>query len=144
MSDEAQPAPGRPIVFETRHRVRFREIDRYGHMNMVNYLAYFADHRFEGMRTYMGLGTRELEDLPIAFHTRSVELDYRRSLFADQEFVIRSHIAELKRSQCYVDLTMSDADDQVVATCRMRIGCIDKGAQKPCGWPPGLMERFYE
>lgn len=134
----------KPIVFETRHRVRFREIDPYGHMNMVNYLAYFADHRFEGMRTFVAMGMKELEELPIAFHTRSVELEYLRPLFADQEFVIRSHMSEVKRSQCYVDFEMSGVDGTKLATCRMRYGCIDKATQRPGGWPPGLIERFFQ
>lgn len=134
----------RPIVFETRHRVRFREVDPYGHMNMSYYVTYFSDHRFEGMRQFVGLDYRGIEALPIAFHIRSVEVEYLRPLFADQEFIIRSHVSELKRSQCIVDYHMVDLDDQKVAECRMRIGCIDKTSGRPCGWPEGLMERFFQ
>ena len=59
-------------------------------------------------------------------------------------FVIRSHMSEVKRSQCYVDFTMSGTDGAVLATCRMRYGCIDKATQRPGGWPPGLIERFFQ
>jgi acyl-CoA thioester hydrolase/thioesterase-3 len=135
---------GRPIVFETRHRVQFREIDAYGHMNMLHYLTYFSDHRFEGMRRFIGLGLQEIDDLPIAFHVRHVEIDYQRPVLRDQEFVIRSHMAEIGRAQCYVALDMSDAEGQRLATCRMRIGCIDRTTQRPCAWPAGLMERFHQ
>lgn len=132
-----------PIVFETRHRVKFREIDAYGHMNMAHYLVYFGDHRFEGMREFIGLDLREIEQLPIAFHIRSVAIEYLRPLLADQEFVIRSRVAELKRSQCFVDFEMLGAEGQILSTCKMRIGCVDKESGRPCGWPQGLMERFF-
>ena len=133
-----------PIYFETRHRVRFRDVDPYGHMNMSYYLTYFSDHRFEGMRQFIGLDFREIEALPVAFHIRNAEIEYLRPLVADQEFMIRSHVAELKRSQCIVAFEMLDADLQKVATCRMRTGCIDKASGRPCGWPEGLMERFFK
>lgn len=133
-----------PVTFETRHRVRFREIDAYGHMNMAYYLAYYTDHRFDGMRQFIGLDLKEIMDLPIAFHTREVAIQYLRPLVADQEFVIRSHVNELKRSQCYVQFAMVDMDDRPISTATMRIGCIDRATGKPTGWPPGLMERFFQ
>jgi acyl-CoA thioester hydrolase len=132
-------------VFETRHRVRFRDVDPYGHMNMAYYLTYFSDHRFDGMRLFVDLDFKGLEALPIAFHIARAEVEYLRPLFADQEFVIRSHISELKRGQCMVDFEMTDAGpgQQVVSRCRMRIGCIDKTTGRPTAWPAGLMERFF-
>ena len=133
----------KPIYFETRHRVRFRDIDAYGHMNVVHYLTYYADHRFEGMRSYLGLGFKELDDLPIAFHIRQADIEFLRPLYADQEFVIRSHIAELKRSQCYVDFEMRGIENELLSTCRMRVGCVDKSSLRPGTWPPGLMSRFF-
>ena len=138
------PSGRDPIIFDTRHRVRFREIDVYGHMNMAHYLAYYMDHRFEGMRRFIGLDFREIAELSVAFHTRNVEIEYLRPLVADQEFTIRSHVSELKKSQCVVDFTMVDADEKVVSTAKMRVGCIDKAKTKPCGWPNGLMERFFK
>jgi YbgC/YbaW family acyl-CoA thioester hydrolase len=124
--------------------VRFREIDAYGHMNMVHYLTHFIDHRFEGMRRFLKLDLPELMALPIAFHTRHLEIDYVRPLQADAVFVVTSRLTELKNATCHVLCEMHDEGEQLVSTCRMRIGCIDKSTGKPCAWPAGLMERFYE
>ncbi len=135
-----------PVIFESRHRARFREIDAYGHMNMTHYVTHISDHRFQGMREVLGLGFKELDALPVAFFIRQFEIEYLRPLVADQEFVIRSHVAELLRSQCYVDFEMTgdgDASATKVATARMRIGCIVKATGRPGGWPEGLMERFF-
>jgi len=138
-----------PVVFETRHRVQFREIDPYGHMNMAYYLLYYSDHRFEGMRTFIGLDLKDIAALDIGFHIRTVTIEYLRPIVADQEFMIRSHIAELGHGQCEVDFAMigtdtgTDAGNKTLSTARMRIGCINKSSGRPCAWPPGLMERFY-
>jgi acyl-CoA thioester hydrolase len=145
MSDHegtSQPAQ-KPVIFETTARVRFREVDPYGHMNMACYLAHYIDHRFDGMRDVIGLGLAEIAALKVAFHTRSITIEYLRPLLADQEFRIRSYVSELKRSQCLVDLAMIAQDGQTASTAQMRIGCIDKASGRPCGWPPGLMERFF-
>src|SRR5258705_10880877 len=39
-----------PIRFRSTHRARFEEIDPFGHMNTVHYLAYFLENRFIGLR----------------------------------------------------------------------------------------------
>ncbi len=131
-------------MFETHHRVRFREVDSYGHMNMAYYLTHYTDHRFEGMRQFIGLSLNEIMQLPIAFHTREVQIEYLLPLLADQKFTIRSHIKELKRSQCYVQFAMVDEDERTVSTAMMRIGCIDRQTGRPTGWPQGLMDRFFK
>jgi YbgC/YbaW family acyl-CoA thioester hydrolase len=131
-------------VFETRHRARFREIDAYGHLNMTHYVTYISDHRFQGMREVLGLGFRELEALPIAFFVRQFAIEYLKPVLADEEFTIRSHLTELKRSQCYVAFEMTEAHGGAkIATASMRIGCIIKATGRPGGWPDGLMERFF-
>ncbi len=62
-----------PLVFETKQRIRFREIDPNGHLNMANYLIHYTDHRFEGMRRYLGLDYKAIAALPVAFHIRRDE-----------------------------------------------------------------------
>lgn len=132
-----------PVIFETRHRARFREIDAYGHMNMTHYVTYISDHRFQGMREVLGLGFKELDDLPVAFFIRQFEIEYLRQLKADQEFTIRSHVSETLRSQCYVSIAMTGDAGEQFATAKMRIGCIVKATGRPGAWPDGLMERFF-
>lgn len=134
-----------PVVFETRHRARFREIDSYGHMNMTNYVVYYADHRFQGMAEFVGLDFKAIAALPVAFHIRSFAVEYLRPIEADQEFFIRSFVSELGRSLCHVEFAMIDAKTGAeLSTARMKIGCVVKATGKLGGWPPGLMERFFK
>ena len=133
-----------PIEFETKHRVRFREVDIYGHMNMAHYLNYYVDHRFEGMRRYLGFALNDLVALPYEFHVRSVNIEYIRPLFADEEFVIRSVVSEWRKASIMVDLKMSKADGEVVSTATMKVGCIDKNTNKPREWLPSMREQFFK
>ena len=132
-----------PVVFLTKHRVRFREVDMYGHMNMAHYLTYFQDHRFEGMRNHLRLGIEELLSLPIAFHIRAVEIEYLLPMLADHEFTITSYVTEWKSAQCYVTLELRRSDSEMAATGKMRVGCIEKAPGRPGLWPAGIKERFY-
>ena len=117
---------------------------RSGHMNMAYYLSYYTDHRFEGMRRFVGMDFKEIAALPIAFHTRNVEIEYLRPLMADQTFVIRSFVSEWKRTQLICDFTMTNEEGQTMSTAKMRVGCIDKATLKPCAWPDGMMERYFK
>jgi acyl-CoA thioester hydrolase len=131
-----------PIIFETNHRVKFREIDAYGHMNMSHYLTYYTDHRFEGMRRFVDLDLKRLEALPFAFHTRNISIDYIRPLFADQEFVIRSQVTEWNKVSLVVEFEMKNASDEIISKAKMKVGCIDKQSSKPGAWPTGFAEQF--
>ena len=44
-----------PKIFKTTHRCSFIELDPFGHMNTVYYLAHYIEHRFTGMREESGL-----------------------------------------------------------------------------------------
>lgn len=133
-----------PIEFETKHRVKFRQVDAYGHMNMAHYLTYYIDHRFEGMRKYLGLALKDLVELPYEFHVRSVNVEYIRPLFADEEFVIRSEVNEWRKASIIVGLKMANKNGELVSTCEMRIGCIDKQTNKPREWLPSMREKFFK
>lgn len=113
-------------------------------MNMAHYLVYYQDHRFEGMRNHLRLGIEQLMSLPIAFHVRAVEIEYLRPLFADQEFLIKSYVTEWKSVQCYVALEMTDVNGDQLSSAMMRIGCIEKATGRPCIWPDGIRERFFQ
>src|SRR5690606_35399168 len=76
----------KPIVFETRHRAKFEEIDPFGHLNVNHYLSYFSENRFAGQREVLGLYIRDLGKLTFAFHTVKCELEFKCPVFLDDEF----------------------------------------------------------
>jgi len=36
---------GEPLVFKSTHRAKFHEIDPFGHVNTMNYVAYYNENR---------------------------------------------------------------------------------------------------
>jgi acyl-CoA thioesterase FadM len=52
-----------PAVFKTTHRIRFSDLDPYGHMRTAAYAAYFIDHRMDAVREQAGWGVENLETL---------------------------------------------------------------------------------
>jgi acyl-CoA thioesterase FadM len=74
-----------PKVFVTRHRCTFLELDPYGHMNTVPYLTHFLNNRFHGMREFIELDFKRITALPVFIVTRSLTLEFIRSVFADEE-----------------------------------------------------------
>ena len=45
---------GKPVVYETTHRIAFSELDPFQHLNTGSYATYFTDHRMEGLARYAG------------------------------------------------------------------------------------------
>ncbi|HNM97455.1 MAG TPA: hotdog domain-containing protein [Marmoricola sp.] len=83
--------PGDAKVWQSPLKVRFSDIDSYGHVNNVKYLEFFHEARLECAQQ-LGLGG---EDWVVA----RAEVDYRRpALFRHSAYVVRTWIAEIANS----------------------------------------------
>ena len=67
-----------PIVYTGMHRIKFSELDPYNHVSTGNYATFFADHRMEGLREYLGWDLKVLGTLPFRVWVRRMEIDYLR------------------------------------------------------------------
>lgn len=132
-----------PIQFLTSHKPRFFEIDPYGHLSAVHYLAYFMDHRFTGLAKFCGFDAKELAGLPVGFYTSKVTLEYKRPVFHDMAFDITSIPTTWNDVGTTVRCEMTLGEGKVAAVCTMDIVCVDKKTGKPCPWPEGLFARFF-
>ena len=56
--------PPTPIVFKTRHGIKFSDLDLYNHMTTGKYATYYIDHRMEGIRQHIGWDLKTLGALP--------------------------------------------------------------------------------
>ena len=92
-----------PIVFETKHRIRFSDLDPYNHMSTAQYGTYYIDHRMAGVRDKIGWDWKALTNLPFMVWVRRIEIDFIRPARADQ----RS--PSLRSSESSVDRTPSSS-----------------------------------
>ena len=81
-----------PIIFKTKHRIRFSDLDPYNHMSTAHYGTYYVDHRMEGLRDNIGWDAKKLDALPFMVWVRRLEIDFIRPARADQEITITSFV----------------------------------------------------
>src|SRR6476469_7651450 len=101
--------PKAPIVYKSTHRIRFSELDPYGHVNTGNYATYYVDHRIEGLRDNAGWDLTALGALPFMVWVRRIEIDFLRPARGDQEITITSFVREFRGPDALIECTMVDS-----------------------------------
>ena len=133
-----------PVVFITNHRVKFTDIDPYGHLNTNYFISYFIEHRFQGLREVLGLDLKTLSALPIVFYTSKISVEFKKPLYGDEVFSIES------ATDCFDDYTvlvkgvMKKVNGTVAAIYELRLVCVDKANNRPISWPPEIVKMFFE
>jgi acyl-CoA thioester hydrolase len=133
-----------PIVFETRHRIRFSDLDPYNHVSTAKYATYFVDHRMQGLRDKIGWDMAALAAQPFMVWVRRLEIDFIRPARADQEITIRSFVREFRGPDALIDCTMTDAGGKDLSRCQMTAACVDKDTNRAKDWPADAMALFYD
>lgn len=121
----------------TTIRVRFHELDPYGHLNHGVYLNYFEQARVE-LLDRIGFGLPRLEEL--GFHIVVVEVQVRfiTPAYSGDEVTITSRIEDLRRVSSTWHQEMV-RDGEIIATNDVRAAMTDLDG-RPAGAPPGLRE----
>jgi len=133
-----------PIVYKSTHRVKFSELDPYNHVSTGEYATYYADHRMEGLRDYVGWDLETLGTLPFMVWVRRMEIDFLRPARGDQEITITSFVREFRGPDALIECAMVDSGGTNVSRCVMTVAHVDKKTSRATDWPPDLMEVFFE
>jgi acyl-CoA thioester hydrolase len=136
--------PRTPIVFRSRHRVRFSELDPYDHMSTANYATYYVDHRMRGLRDRIGWDLETLSKLPFMVWVRRVEIDYVRPVQPDQEITITSFVREFHGPDALIECSMDDAEGRPLSRCLMTVAHVDRATNRASDWPPDRAALFFE
>jgi acyl-CoA thioester hydrolase len=133
-----------PIVFETKHRIRFSDLDPYNHMSTAKYATYFVDHRMHGVRDRLGWGVEQLSALPFMVFVRRLEIDYVRPVRADQEVTITSFVRDFRGPDALVECRMVDAAGKEASRCLMTVAYVDRETNRAKDWPEDVAALFFE
>jgi len=82
-------------MHETRLRVRWSDLDPYGHVNHAAYLTYLEEARIAALES-IGWGMGEIERLGLRVVVARAELRFHRSAAPGDELVVASAIEELR------------------------------------------------
>ena len=126
------------VVYETKIRVRYAEIDAQGHVNNANYLSYFEVGRVEWLRA-TGQSYREMERRGRGLVVVEALVRYRRPAFFDDELTLRTELAELGKVALSFDYEVI-RDGEQVATGYTRHACVDLSTGKPVRMPEALLQ----
>ncbi|MDQ0850554.1 acyl-CoA thioester hydrolase [Arthrobacter sp. B3I9] len=125
-----------PIVFKSTHRVKFSELDPYNHVSTGRYATYYADHRMEGLRDYIGWDLETLGTLPFMVWVRRMEIDFLRPARGDQEITITSFVREFRGPDALIECAMVDSRGNNVSRCVMTLPTSTrKRVVRPTGRP---------
>ena len=132
----------RPAVHRTTHRIRFSDLDPYGHMRTAAYGAYFIDHRMDAIRELAGWDIRRLAELPFLVFTKRMEVDFVRPVSGDQVVTITSVAQGFEGADALIECVMEDERAATMARCRFVFTYIDRATGRPADWPPEAVEPF--
>jgi acyl-CoA thioester hydrolase len=135
--------PQTPIRFESRHTIKFSELDPYNHLRTAAYAGYYVDHRMQGLRERLGWDLRTLQELPFMTWIRRLEIDFIRPAVGDQEILITSFVREFRGPDAYVECKMADSAGRELSRCLMVVACVDRATNRGMDWPHDSMELFF-
>jgi acyl-CoA thioester hydrolase len=136
--------PKLPVIYESKHRIKFSDLDPYNHMRTAVYSAYYVDHRMDSLRERVGWDLKTLETLPFMIWVRRMEIDFLRPAIGDQEITITSFVREFRGSDANIECNMLDASGKNISRCNMVVAYVDKRTNRSADWPADAMSLFFE
>jgi acyl-CoA thioester hydrolase len=133
-----------PIVFTTKHVIRFSDLDPFNHMTTSKYATYYVDHRMQGLRDRMGWDLKTLATLPFMTWVRRMEIDFIKPVRGDQEITITSFVREFQGPDAVIECTMADDAGKSLSRCLMTVAHVDRSTNRATDWPPELAALFFE
>ena len=113
-------------------KVRFYELDPYGHLNHSVYVQLFETGRIELLEE-AGIPLQVLEEQGYRFLVSRIETSFLRPVGAGTELVVETEVAEIRRASSIWQQRLLVGDESV-ATQTVRIGVTD-GRERPVRCP---------
>ncbi len=128
----------------TTIKVRFNELDPYGHVNHAQYISYFEHGRTEALES-VGIGLREMADKGFQIVVMDLTASYKAAAVAHDVLTIETTISEARRASTIWSQRITrpgdDGEPQLVATITLRGGITDVTG-KPTRPPAWLFEKM--
>lgn len=126
-----------------RDRVRFAEIDMFGHANHAAYLEWFENARSHYFPAYGLTDFQTGSDQPVM---RSLNVDYRRALRLGDGYVVTVKTIELGRTSFTMAFEIWSGGD-CAAACEAAFVLLSAETGRPIPMPDGIrarMERDFD
>jgi len=118
-------------------KVRFYELDPYGHLNHSVYVQLFETGRIE-LLDAVGLGLSDLDEQGYRFVVTNIETTFVKSVEAGDSLVVETEVVETRRASSIWHQRILRGDD-VMATQQVRAAITDSNG-RPTRAPAELTE----
>lgn len=129
-----------PVTNTTKFHVRYVECDAYGHVNNANYLRYMQEAAFAASAA-VGYDTRRYDELGQIWLVRETEIEYLKPLMYDDEFEIKTWVADFRRVRSRRMYEFRKADE-LVARGMTDWVYLDQATLRPVNVPPEMIRAF--
>lgn len=128
----------------TTLKVRFNELDPYGHVNHAQYISYFEHGRTEALES-VGLGLGEMAEQGYQIVVIELTAAYKSAAVGGDILTIETSITQARRASTVwsqiITRPGADGEPQLVATITIRGGITD-ATGKPTKPPTWLFEKL--
>lgn len=129
--------PGLPFTWTIR--VYYEDTDTGGIVYYANYLKFFERARTEWLREAGFEQRAMLQERGLQFVVAQLECDFRQPARLDDVLEIDVRVARAGRASIEFSQT-ARRGAEVLATARVRVGCIDTTRFAPCAMPVAMTE----
>ena len=131
-----------PAVFDYHHRVVPEEIDRVGHVNNIEYIRWLQDAAIAHSAA-QGWPTRAYYEQGSGWVVRSHFIEYLVPAFVDDEIVVRTWIADMKRVTSLRRYELiRPLDGKKLAVASTNWAYVKFATLQPCRVPPEVIGAF--
>lgn len=136
-----ETAADRHVDFRWTVRVYYEDTDAAGIVYYANYLKYFERCRTEWLRT-LGFDQREMAARDrLQFVVAELSVQYHRPARLDDSLTVEATIIE--RARTYVVFRQqARRGDELLASARVKVACVDTGRLSPARLPAALAQRL--
>ena len=120
--------------FQFPVRVYYEDTDAGGIVYHANYLKFLERARTEWLSA-MGVEQDVWLQRSIAFVVRHMDIDFRHAARFNQQLLVTSRIAELKRASLVFAQHIEDETGRPIIAARVTIACVNLDGMKPTAFP---------
>lgn len=133
-------------VLISHEKVKFSQVDPYGHLNANRYLEFMSNHRVDAAETNLECYTLDiLKETGIGFAVTEAKLKFKSASYCSDTLEIASWLVEHNQKTFTVSFMISDLKSKVVkATADFNFIAIDVKSGRPGHMPEGLPSRSHE
>lgn len=124
----------RDFNFYVPIRVKFSDLDAFGHLNNVEVFRYLEHARIEYLKRVQILNFKHVEEIDKFSVVADVQCDFLHQVFYDEEIRVYVKVHHLGNTSLDIHYMGKNEKEQVVFTGRGVIVQIDKHTGKPYPW----------